>query len=286
MKLALGTAQFGLDYGISNTQGIVPKEAVKDILDTAQKANITLLDTGCVYGDSEQVLGQLLGENHYPFDIVDKVPDIESYKKSVTQVVEQSMQRLGVDKLKGLLLHNAADLNDQTFAELESLKNQGIVERIGISVYYPSVTFDLCEKYPIDLVQCPLNLFDQRFIESDCISYLKQRGIEIHARSLFLQGLLLMPLKQLPDYFQPYQDLFVRLKGHCQGHNIDHQTAAFTIAHQQQQIDKFIIGVCSSSQLEQAISAYQRAATVKFEIADFSCHEQALISPFLWPQRR
>lgn len=285
MKLALGTVQFGLDYGISNTQGIVPEQEVKRILDVAHDAGIRLLDTGCVYGNSEELLGKLLSAGSYQFSVVDKVPDIESYHLSVSEVVLQSIEKLKVDKLKGILLHNAADLNDQTFKELESLKSQGLVDKIGISVYYPSQTFDLCDRYDIDLVQCPLNLFDQRFVETECISHLKSKNVEVHARSLFLQGLLLMPRGKLPKYFAPYYDLFDRLKGHCRGHDIDLQTAALTIAHQQQEVDQFVIGVCSAEQLQQVVEAYNKAAKVKFEIADFSSHEEALISPFLWPQK-
>ena len=285
MKLALGTVQFGLDYGISNTQGIVPEQEVKRILDVAHNSGIGLLDTGCVYGNSEELLGKLLSTGNYQFSVVDKVPDIESYHLSVSEVVLQSIEKLKVDKLKGILLHNAADLNDQTFKELESLKSQGLVDKIGISVYYPSQTFDLCERYDIDLVQCPLNLFDQRFAETECISFLKNKNVEVHARSLFLQGLLLMPRGKLPEYFAPYYDLFDRLKGHCRGHDIDLQTAALTIAHQQQEVDQFVIGVCSAEQLQQVVEAYNKAAKVKFEIADFSSHEEALISPFLWPQK-
>ena len=285
MKLALGTVQFGLDYGISNTQGIVPEQEVKRILDVAHDAGIRLLDTGSVYGNSEELLGRLLSAGHCQFSVVDKVPDIESYHLSISEVVLQSIEKLKVDKLKGILLHNAADLNDQTFKELESLKSQGLVDKIGISVYYPSQTFDLCDRYDIDLVQCPLNLFDQRFVETECISHLKSKNVEVHARSLFLQGLLLMPRGKLPEHFAPYYDLFDRLKGHCRGHDIDLQTAALTIAHQQQEVDQFVIGVCSAEQLQQVVEAYNKAAKVKFEIADFSSHEEALISPFLWPQK-
>lgn len=285
MKLALGTVQFGLDYGISNTQGKVPEQEVKRILDVAHGAGIRLLDTGCVYGNSEQLLGKLLSNGNYQFSVVDKVPDIESYHLSVSEVVLQSIKKLKVDKLHGLMLHNAADLNDQTYKELEALKSQGLVDKIGLSVYHPTQTFNLCDRYDIDIVQCPLNLFDQRFIETDCISFLKSKAIEIHARSLFLQGLLLMPRNKLPEYFAPYHDLFDRLKGHCRGLDIDLQTAALTIAHQQQDVDKFVVGVCNAEQLQQVVDSYHKAAKVKFKIADFSSHEEALISPFLWPQK-
>lgn len=285
MKLALGTAQFGLDYGISNKDGIVPATEVAEILKHAAASNIDTIDTGSVYGNSEEVLGDLFKQHQYQFELVDKIPDLETHKTTITQVLQQSLTKLKIDKLKGLLLHNAADLNDDSFKELTELKSQGLVEKIGVSVYSPSKTYDICNQYDIDLIQCPINLFDQRFIESGCVSWLHHKGIEIHARSLFLQGLLLMKLSQLPDYFQPYYSLFERFRNHCRGHDINQQTAALTIAHRQKQVDKFVIGVCSKQQLIEVIDNYQKAANCDFEIEEFSSHEEALISPFLWPAK-
>ena len=286
MKIALGTVQFGLDYGISNRDGIVASDEVTKILATATKNGIDTLDTGCVYGKSEDVLGQTLSKMTKPFKVIDKIPDLETLGEPIDVILERSLNNLGISHLEGLLLHNAADLNDSTFTQLSKLKAQGLIKKIGISVYYPSQTFDLIRNYDIDIIQCPLNLFDQRFAQTGCIETLKQQGIEIHARSLFLQGLLLMSPSDIPSYFAPYMNLFERLRSHCRGHDIDHQTAALTIAHQQTLVDKFVIGVCSTKQLLEVITAFNHAATCDFEIADFSCHEEALISPFLWPQRQ
>ena len=218
--------------------------------------------------------------------MIDKIPDIETVGKTIAQTLEQSLAKLHLGHLEGLLLHNAADLTDATYQQLSDLKTQGLVKKIGISVYHPSQAFELAERYDLDLIQLPLNLFDQRFIQTDCIKWLKERNVEIHARSLFLQGLLLMKTSQLSSYFHPYKELFNRLDRYCKILNITRQQAALTMVHQQHSVDKFVIGVCSQQQLEQVIQAYEEARNIEFEMDPFSCHEEALISPFLWPQKK
>ncbi len=286
MKLALGTVQFGLDYGISNDGGQVAIEEVKKILHIAQQNEIDTLDTGCAYGTCETVLGNVLPKQDFMFNVIDKIPDIETIGKTIGQTLEHSLTKLHLDCLEGLLLHNAADLTDGTYQQLSDLKTQGLVKKIGVSVYHPNQAFELAERYDLDLIQLPLNLFDQRFIQTGCIKWLKERNVEIHARSLFLQGLLLMRTTQLSDYFTPYKDLFERLDRYCESLNITRQQAALTMAHQQRSVDKFVIGVCSQLQLEQVIEAYEKARSIDFELDPFSCHEEALISPFLWPEKK
>jgi aryl-alcohol dehydrogenase-like predicted oxidoreductase len=285
MKLALGTVQFGLDYGISNDGGKVPIDEVKKILTTAHQNQIDTLDTGCVYGTCETVLGDVLPGQDFTFNVIDKIPDIETVGKAIAQTLEQSLAKLHLSHLEGLLLHNAADLTDATYQQLSDLKTQGLVKKIGVSVYHPAQAFELAKRYDLDLIQLPLNLCDQRFIQTGCIKWLKKRNVEIHARSLFLQGLLLMKTTQLSSYFAPYRELFDRLDRYCRELEITRQQAALTIAHQQDSVDKFVIGVCSQQQLEQVIGAYQKAQNIEFKMEPFSCHEEALISPFLWPQK-
>lgn len=285
MKLALGTVQFGLNYGISNDGGQVSYAEVGKILTTAHDNDIVTIDTACAYGTSKKVLGEILPNQHLDFNIIDKVPDLETHGISIEQTVQQSLETLHLTQLDGLLLHNAADLTDEVYAQLDELKKQGLVGKIGISVYHPAQAFDLTNRFALDLIQLPVNLFDQRFNQTGCLDHLKQQGLEIHARSLFLQGLLLMPNSKVPAYFAPYTELFSKLNGVCKKLEISRQVAALSITHQMGQVDKFVIGVCSHEQLEQVITAYEQAREVKFDIAQFSCHEEALISPFLWPEK-
>ncbi len=284
MKLALGTVQFGMDYGISNTKGQVSVEEVEKILITAASHGIDLLDTGSVYGSSETVIGELLAKNQLKFKLVDKVPDLESYDYSISEALKHSLARLKMDKIDGLMLHNSADLTEQSYAELSALKQQGLVDKIGISVYHTKPTFELEDRFPLDLVQLPMNLFDQRFFATGCIEWLKGKGVEVHARSIFLQGLLLMPFGELPPYFHPYKPLFDKLDSLCKKSGLSRLAAALTIAHRHDEVDRLVFGVCSEAQLIEVLEAYEQAGKVTFDASELSCHEEGLISPFLWPE--
>lgn len=284
MKLALGTVQFGMDYGISNQQGQVAIDEVGKILQLAHSHGIDLLDTACVYGSSEEVIGKLTQKHQLEFKIVDKVPDLETYGHTLQDAVKTSLKRLHVDKLDGLMLHNAADLNEDIYQQLAALKKDALVDKIGISVYHPKPTFELEERFDLDLVQLPMNLFDQRFFETGCIDWLKEKGVEIHVRSIFLQGLLLMQVSQLPPYFHPYIPLFEKLDELCKKTGLSRLAAALTIAHQHDNVDRLVFGVCSQAQLEEVLRAYEQAEKTPFDSTDLSCHEEGLISPFLWPE--
>jgi aryl-alcohol dehydrogenase-like predicted oxidoreductase len=286
MKLALGTVQFGLPYGISNQQGQVPMAEVEKILELANKHHIRVLDSAFAYGNSEQVLGKLLTKKpEFAFELVGKIPALAEAEHDISAYFEQSLTQLKQQRLYGLLLHNANDLTDQTYQQLVALKQQGKVSKIGVSVYDPQLTDALIKQFALDLVQLPLNLFDQRFIHSGCLQRLKQHKIEVHVRSLFLQGLLLMPPTQLGQYFQPFLPLFHQLQQACQQHKISIQIAALSLIHQTPWVDKAVIGVCSAQQLGEVINAYHQAEHCNLELTQFACTQPKLLNPSFWPSR-
>ena len=191
MKLSIGTVQIGLDYGISNQVGKVAFNEVQKILTFAKKHNITYLDTAMAYGLSEEVIGLYRKKNNdKDFKIITKIPDTKHSTISINDMLEHALIRLSCDHVYALLLHTAENINKSTYAQLLSLKEQGKIKKLGVSVYSPEQAFLIAKNFNIDLIQLPLNIFDQRFIESGCLQFLKDKGIEIHTRSLFIQGLL------------------------------------------------------------------------------------------------
>jgi aryl-alcohol dehydrogenase-like predicted oxidoreductase len=202
--LGLGTAQFGLDYGIANDRGICPPEDVAAILETAAASGIGVLDTAPAYGTAEQVLGEVLPAAHR-FRIVTKTPHLGGLRhdgdirQAVLDAFAASRAKLRHDRLAGLLTHNANDLlrpgGPALWAAMMALKRAGEVERIGASVYSAGQLAAVLERYPLDLVQLPWNAVDGR-IGLPLLAALATRGIELHARSVFLQGLLLAPPAQ------------------------------------------------------------------------------------------
>ena len=159
MKIALGTAQFGLEYGVANTAGRVPQNTVKVMLDLARVLSVDTLDTAAAYGTSEEVLGRLGVD---AFKVISKVPPMADYVEKpvswIKRCVDQSLNNLGCDSLYGLLLHRPLDLlrpnGKELYNALLDLKRQGIIQKIGISVYGPH-DLDKLADYSFDLVQAP-----------------------------------------------------------------------------------------------------------------------------------
>ena len=186
-KLVLGTVQFGLQYGV-NSAGRPSEEGVKAILREAAAQGIRMLDTSSAYGNAEEILGRCIPDGA-PFRLVSKYPKGEA---SVASVFAQSLRRLGTGHLYGYLLHHfeVFRANPAVWEEFRALKEQGLVDKIGFSLYEPSeLEFILEQGVPFDLLQIPYNLLDRKF--EPYMRELHAKGVEIHVRSTFLQGLLL-----------------------------------------------------------------------------------------------
>ena len=198
MKITLGTVQFGLDYGISNTNGQVCEREVEKILHIASVNGIDTLDTAHAYGTAEKVLGKF---DLSRFKIVTKLFD--------NDLLENSLSDMNVSQVYAVMFHRENQINDKTWGYFERIKAEGLVEKIGVSAYSPEVLRDIVSKYPVDIVQVPMNILDFSFY--DVIKEMKQKNIEVHTRSAFLQGLLLMPADSLSDYFDEIKPILRKI---------------------------------------------------------------------------
>lgn len=302
MKLALGTVQFGLDYGISNSQGQVNATEVSNILRHAASLGIDTLDCAGAYGDSEQILGELLHVSHNDdkFRIVSKIPALTNSQDSIIEYFNQSLLHLQTDRIDALLFHQANNLlihpkKEQLFQQLKTLKKQQLIKRIGVSVYNPKQLTSISQQYPVDLMQVPLNIFDQRFISKDIIELCHQKNIKIHVRSLFLQGLLFIEQDRLANYFTPYKDKlsdFIELAKYLDCSKL---TLALAIVAQDLPysitvktndiIEKIVVGVCSTQQLTEVVDAYQQAKKLSIssdELMALADQRLGFINPSLW----
>jgi len=210
MKLGLGTAQFGLDYGIFNRRGQCSSAEAAAILRLAAEGGIDVLDTAGAYGTSERVLGQTMSPDHR-FRMVSKTPvlshaDVDP-RHAVEAALMTTLERLGRDSIYGLLVHHADDLLSAAGAGLwqamQAIKRRRLVCKIGVSVYDAAQLDQVLDRFDVELVQLPVNLFDQRLVYGGYLARLKARGIEVHARSVFLQGLLLMDPASVPESLAP-----------------------------------------------------------------------------------
>ena len=293
MKLGLGTVQFGLDYGISNRTGRTPAEDVADILEFAAGQKIQILDTAPAYGDSEAVLGQALG-GRQEFRIVTKTPG-NLFEKSAPGETENhirsslslSLEKLRVKSAYGLLVHHGQDLispmGDKIFSTLQSLQAEGLVKKIGASVYSPEELTPILDRFEIDLVQLPLNPLDQRFISSGLLKRLRQRGVEVHARSTFLQGLLLLPVDQVSPHFRPILDTLKQFHHALKVENIDAVSACLRFSLGLEEVDHLVCGVNSIAHLKELVAASSRPAK-NFDFSPFALSDPNFLEPRYWPK--
>jgi aryl-alcohol dehydrogenase-like predicted oxidoreductase len=260
MKLALGTAQFGLNYGISNSSGKINTEKAADLLSYAKRNGVDTLDTAIAYGDSEQALGSIGVDG---WQVVTKLPALPEDETNVEFWVERQLQgslsRLGVSNVYGLLLHRPQQLLERSgpalIHALERLKQQGLVKKLGVSIYQPEELGSLCDIMELDLVQAPLNVLDRRLIDSGWLAKLKAQNIEVHVRSIFMQGLLLMPATLRPEKFKRWQKLLAEWDSWLESNRLDPVAACLGFALSEPCVDKLIVGVENAAQLESIINA-------------------------------
>ena len=261
MKLALGTVQFGLNYGVSNINGQVSPQEVGRILKYAADTGIRLLDTAQGYGDSERVLGQ------YDLSTFKVVTKVKSHFD-----LAPSLENLHIKSIYGLMLHDENEMNSNTWNWLSKCKSDGLVEKIGVSVYTPAKLMQIISQFPIDLVQIPVNLLDQRFIP--LLPELKARQIEIHARSAFLQGLLLQSLDQINAYFKPIKPVLEKIPE-------DRLAITLQFVYNIPEIDQVVVGVTQLHELKEIVAALVQK-TVPIEANQFIISDDNFILPQNW----
>ena len=273
-KLVLGTVQFGLQYGV-NSAGRPSEEAVKSILTEASKGGITTLDTSSAYGNSEEILGECITPEEH-FKIVSKYP------KGTTPVWEMfnsSLMRLKVDKLYGYLLHHfeVYKNNPKIWDEFVALKETGRVEKIGFSLYSPE-ELDLILKNGslFDLIQIPFNIFDKKFLPY--MKELHEKGVEVHVRSTFLQGLFFKDRNALPEKLLPMKKYLLQLDDFSKKSGLSISEIALNYNLQNTYIDGVLIGVDNVEQLQVNLNSV-KDTPIDIEI---DVKEQELLNPVNW----
>ena len=261
-KITLGTVQFGIDYGINSENGQVQPEEVRSILNYAHSQNIDLLDTAPAYGNSEKVLGVANVQN---FKVVTKTKHFESFEIKKTDVkllnndFHHSLKDLKQYSVYGVLIHDADDLlkpgAEKLFDKLQELKQAEKIVKIGVSVYDHSQLQSILDNFAIDLVQLPFNILDRRMVDSGMLSTLRSKGVEVHARSVFLQGLLLMTEQSRHEKFNRWSGLWKIWHEWLNDSQITALEATIRHAISIPEISKVLVGVDTKDQLKEIIVA-------------------------------
>jgi len=277
-RLGIGTVQFGQAYGISNRRGQVPLNDVRDILARAERGGVSLLDTAASYGEAEEVLAQM---NTQCFRIVTKTTGIGRGVDAVVARARQSVKTLG--RVDLLLVHSVGDLQgakgDDLWQALKGLKADGAVGGIGISAYAAEDPVNLAERFRPDAMQVPFSLLDQRLLRDGSLARLKELGVEVHARSLFLQGLLFMdrpPVKLA--HAGPMLDSVKALVKAAKTTLLD---AALGFVLSRPEVDFAVIGVTGEQQLKEILAAVAAPAPA-LDWEACALNDARLLTPSLW----
>lgn len=282
-KICLGTAQFGSNYGIANKSGIITDNELDKIMDYAKKNEINTFDTAANYGNSESRLGERIEEDA---NIITKLSKLDAKIKCIEEFVnhkvENSKKRLRVKKLHGVLLHNTSDLWEipGTKKALYNIKENGLTEKIGVSVYTVEQIEKTLNIFKPDIIQAPFNILDQRIEKSGWSKILYEEGIELHVRSCFLQGLLTMERGKRPKEFEKYNGLRNWDEYISSSNMLPHEVALSFVARKKY-IKYIIVGVDSVKHLEEIEMTTRNPKeihdTERFNETDLGC-----IDPRRW----
>lgn len=284
-RLAIGTVQFGQKYGVANRNGQVSYDEAKSIIHRANRSGIDTLDTAIAYGESENRLGEIGIQN---WKVVSKLPEVpdecEDVFTWVVNSVQESLHRLKQKNLYALLLHRPEQLLGDNgmhiYSALQQLKEDGLIKNIGASIYIPQELESLNVKYKLDIIQAPFNILDRRLIESGWLSRLAEQDIELHVRSVFLQGLLLMPTDEMPQKFNKWASLWSDWDEWLKVSDMTPLEACLRYVLSFSEISKVIVGVDSLQQLNEIISAANGISPVVTE--KIQCSDIDLINPAHW----
>lgn len=285
-KISLGSAQFGMDYGVANDNGKPTYLKVSNILNKARDLGIKNIDTASVYGKSESIIGRIGVSD---FNVTTKIPSIPfksvNVKNFIDDVITNSFENIKTKKFYGILLHDSEQLlNDEYRSELKNalinLKDKGVTEKIGLSIYDPNILNDITDLECYDIVQCPYNLFDRRLDSSGWMNRLNDLGIEIQIRSIFLQGLLLIKNEKRPLKFKKWNKLWMEWDSWLKKNQISPLEACINFSFKSDNVHSIVLGVDSESQLEEICDKIN----IKKELypEDIFSNDADLINPVNW----
>ena len=280
-RIVLGGAQLGLPYGILNGGETLSREEVARILDTAVGRGIDSIDTAIAYGQSESIIGET-SQNR--FNIISKLPplpvDISNVSEWVHSQVQGSLSRLKCTSLDALLLHRPQDLTGaqgaELYAAIGSLIAEKMIHRFGVSIYSPEDLEGIIGTFDIHVVQAPLNVFDRRILV--VTNQLSALNIEVHARSVFLQGVLIASPKDRPQRFEPWSEHFALFDEWVRSSGVSAMACCLGFALQQPGVAKLVIGTTSANSLAEIMG------TIPDSILDVPVQLQSSIEQLIDPR--
>jgi aryl-alcohol dehydrogenase-like predicted oxidoreductase len=294
VRLALGTAQLGMDYGIAS-DGQPSPDAVQRILATAVDLGVRYFDTACVYGDAERAIGTFLSANRPPdLRVGTKLPQLQpgmgpsELRAAIMSAVDASRQRLRVETVDDLLVHSADNLREYAASLVDVLVGcieQGLVRRVGVSVY-DLADAELAASYaPLVVLQFPFNVFNRRFGGAAAVDRLRAVNGEAFARSVFLQGLLVQTPDSAESAVSGSGAWIAKFRQVCASADVTPLTAAVAFAAARSGADCLVVGVESAAQLSDVAAALHdqpHAGVLELLSTQLSGVPRAIHDPRVW----
>lgn len=292
-KLCLGTVQFGLDYGISNTKGRVEQVEIRKILQTAHQAGITVLDTASQYGCADEIIGKITHEEKIPFDVMAKSPKFEDEGHEFEHVrsifnaqIDLSLHTLKVNSIDVFYIRNLDALlkiyGEEAITFFDNLKKQDKVRNIGISVYDRGQIDDVLKVFTPDAVQIPFGVLDQRLKADSTLSLLQEKGVDIHVRSIFTQGLVFMNPNDLPSFFDPVKSDLQKIHQIIDENDLSPLQAAVYFVLQQPEISRIIFGVTSTKELKEILDIARKPIPKDIDWSSLAIYDDHVLNPQNW----
>ena len=292
-ELTLGTAQLGMEYGISNKIGKLSSKKATEILKIASSVGINCYDTARAYGNSEQVLGKFLKKESKNNIVITKIPNIneisfDETSNKIRKNISESSFYLGMKDIPICLLHEPTriDKDDDMVRSIIKLKKEGLIKKIGISTYVPKEAKEFLDIPQLDVIQIPLNVFDTRLIHNNTLKELNNGGKIIFARSVYLQGLIGMETNQIPLFLEEAKPHIKNLKIISEEFNMNIREMALAFVKDLEEISSVIIGIESPDQLNENIEFLNKKSLpikIRERIMDeFSNLPEEIINPGIW----
>jgi len=282
-KLVLGTVNFGMDYGYMRSNSQLDKASAFEIIERALAEDICYFDTAQEYGQSEEVLGSFIGSKKAAH--LNVITKILAAKSDGDQVCE-SLKRLNIQQIYAVLFHDFKDYlkYPKTLRGLQESQRKGRLEKIGFSLYFPSDLEQLLSSnIPFEIIQIPYSIFDRRF--APYFSELKARNVEIHVRSIFLNGLFFQDPKKLSDHFNGVKGSLEELRSLSQELEIPISSVCLNFVHQHELVDRLVVGVRTIRELVMnvgALSLSSQLVSHKETLKGFACNDHTILHPHEW----
>jgi aryl-alcohol dehydrogenase-like predicted oxidoreductase len=294
-KLCLGTVQFGIDYGIANTTGKLSQNEVNDILDYVLSKEIDCFDTARAYGNSESVIGNYIEKNSNSVEELKVVSKMKSKDlfltfEELTQEVVHSLSNISKEGLFALLLHDSEALyqwDNKLSSYIKRLKSDKKIENFGVSIYTDEEFNLALNNDDVEIIQIPFNLFDQRAIHKKWLTHAKEKNKLIFIRSIYLQGLILMDIKNLPDNLGMAKKYIKILDDICTDLNISKNELALSFVNKTAQDSILLFGCDNLKQAKENINNFNNLIdldekVIQFLEKEFSSISEEIYNPTKW----